>query len=153
MRFSKGLLLLGFGLISLVGLADYFTGYEISITLFYLIPIFLLTWFINEWTGALAALASSIAWFVSDYTAGHHYSHELIRYWSAIIYFGFFITFVIVLTNFRKTKKKLEHEIAGHEISEAALKKSEEKYQTLVESTDDSIYVMDRDCKSEASDS
>lgn len=105
-RFSKGLSLLGFGLISLVGLADYLTGYEISITLFYLIPIFLVTWFINKWTGVLAALVSSIAWFVSDYISGHHYSHEFIRYWSAVIYFGFFITFVIVLTNFRETKKK-----------------------------------------------
>jgi diguanylate cyclase (GGDEF)-like protein/PAS domain S-box-containing protein len=44
----------------------------------------------------------------------------------------------------RETNESLEMEIAEHRRSETALKKSEEKYRSLVESTDDSIYVIDK---------
>jgi diguanylate cyclase (GGDEF)-like protein/PAS domain S-box-containing protein len=44
----------------------------------------------------------------------------------------------------RDINESLEMEIVEHRRAEAALKKSEEKYRSLVESTDDSIYVIDR---------
>ncbi len=45
----------------------------------------------------------------------------------------------------REINESLEMEIGEHRLAEAALSKSEEKYRSLVESTDDSIYVIDRD--------
>ena len=42
--------------------------------------------------------------------------------------------------------KKLKREIEEHKHAEAALKSSEEKYRSLVESTQDSIYLVDKDC-------
>ncbi len=35
-------------LVALLGLLDYRTGFELSLTLFYLIPIFLVAWFTSE---------------------------------------------------------------------------------------------------------
>ncbi len=35
-------------LVALLGLLDYHTGFELSLTLFYLIPIFLVAWFTSE---------------------------------------------------------------------------------------------------------
>ncbi len=43
----------------------------------------------------------------------------------------------------REINESLEMEIAEHRLAETALIKSEEKYRSLVESTDDSIYVID----------
>lgn len=45
--------LITLGLISvlIVGCFDYITGYEISFSLFYLLPIFLITWFVNGKAG------------------------------------------------------------------------------------------------------
>ncbi len=47
----------------------------------------------------------------------------------------------------RSTNKKLQMEINERTRAEEALKSSEEKYRSLVESTDDSIYMVNKDCK------
>ena len=45
----------------------------------------------------------------------------------------------------KEINKELEDEIAKRILSGEALRKSEEKYSTLVESTEDSIYLLDRE--------
>jgi diguanylate cyclase (GGDEF)-like protein/PAS domain S-box-containing protein len=45
----------------------------------------------------------------------------------------------------REIKKELEQEIIEHKSLEAELRNSEEKYRSLVESAEDSIFVLDRD--------
>lgn len=49
------------------------------------------------------------------------------------------------IVNLRETNEELEQEIAQKILSEEELRKSEEKYSSLVESTEDSIYLIDRD--------
>lgn len=49
------------------------------------------------------------------------------------------------IATLREINKKLEQEIAQKRLSEEALRKSKENYSSLVESTEDSIYLMDRD--------
>ncbi|MDH4230406.1 MAG: diguanylate cyclase [Nitrospirota bacterium] len=49
------------------------------------------------------------------------------------------------LEGLRKTNGELEEEIARRKLPEEALRRSEEKYSSLVESTADSIYLVDRD--------
>ncbi len=47
---------------------------------------------------------------------------------------------------FKAAILKLRHEIREHEKVEERLKNSEEKYRSFLESTDDSIYMVDREC-------
>ena len=49
------------------------------------------------------------------------------------------------LDSLKEINKELEKEIAQRILSGEALRKSEEKYSTLVESTEDSIYLLDRE--------
>ena len=49
------------------------------------------------------------------------------------------------IASLKEINEELEQEIAQRKLSEEALRKSEEKYSSLVESADDSIYLMDRD--------
>src|SRR5664279_74424 len=56
--------------IGVVGLADYWTGYEWSMLIFYLIPITLGTWFVGRNYGMLLSGLSVAASVVSDIASG-----------------------------------------------------------------------------------
>jgi len=71
----------GFVLIVGVGFLDYLTGYEISFSLFYLIPISLLAWFAGRRFGVAASFVSALVWLLAEITAGQSYSHPVIHYW------------------------------------------------------------------------
>src|SRR5574340_607009 len=51
------------------------------------------------------------------------------------------------IASLREINEDLEREISRRINTEEAFRKSEEKYSSLVESTEDSIYLLDRDCR------
>jgi diguanylate cyclase (GGDEF)-like protein len=97
---------IGFVLIGIVGIIDFLTGYEIAFSLFYLIPISLVTWLTGRRFGMVMSLFSTIVWFISDVAAGASYSHPLIYAWNTIIILGFFIIVTYLLASLRTS---LEH--------------------------------------------
>ncbi len=86
------LVLLGLALIAAVGALDLVTGYEFSVSLFYLLPIALLAWVGGRRLGIVASTVSAIVWLAVDILSGHQYSHLALVVWNAAIRFGFFIT-------------------------------------------------------------
>jgi diguanylate cyclase (GGDEF)-like protein len=90
--------LLGFGIVSLttIGYVSFLAGVEISTSIFYLLPIAIVSWCAGRIEGGLIALASSISWYVADSFTGRIYSHPLISYWNLTVMFGFF--FVVSYT-------------------------------------------------------
>jgi diguanylate cyclase (GGDEF)-like protein len=88
-------------LISIIGYIDYITGKEISISLFYLIPVSIATWFINRWIGFLFAIIAGIVWFTADTASGQMYSHPFIPYWNATVRLGFFFTVSVLLSKLK----------------------------------------------------
>ncbi|HEX7541629.1 MAG TPA: GGDEF domain-containing protein [Anaerolineales bacterium] len=92
----------GFILVVFLGIVDYQTGVEISITLFYLIPIFLLAWFADENLGLVISAASAITWFLADYASGLIYSNIMIYVWNTLIRLGFFIVSSWLLSELRR---------------------------------------------------
>jgi len=95
----------GFILVVFLGIVDYQTGVEISITLFYLIPIFLLAWFADENLGLVISAASAITWFLADYANGLIYSNIMIYVWNTLIRLGFFIVSSWLLSELRRALK------------------------------------------------
>lgn len=61
---------IGAVLIGAIGFLDYGTGYELSFTAFYFVPIFLLTWLAGEWAGYCGALGSAASRTVADLLGG-----------------------------------------------------------------------------------
>jgi len=96
----------GIILIAGIGLVDFLTGYEIAFSLFYLVPLFLVTWFAGRLLGVVVSITSALVWLLADIASGHPYSHPAIYYWNSIIRFGFFIIVTILLS---ALKKALEH--------------------------------------------
>jgi len=67
-------------LLAIIAWLDYMTGYEVSLFLFYLIPIWWVTRSVNLAAGLSFCLLSAVILRLADYEAGHHFSREWI-YW------------------------------------------------------------------------
>jgi signal transduction histidine kinase len=73
------------GLMFLIVLADYVTGYEVTIYPFYAIPILLMVWFGDLRVAIAISVASTVAWWAVDKAVGHVYSTEWLRIWDATV--------------------------------------------------------------------
>jgi diguanylate cyclase (GGDEF)-like protein len=100
-------LLVGLLLIGVVGWLDYLTGYELSFSLFYLVPIALVAWAAGGRLGYAASALSALVWTFVDIQSGHQYSQPTALAWNAAIRLGFFVIVVYLLTQVRVL---LDHE-------------------------------------------
>ena len=92
----------GVCILIITGVADHFTGYEISLTLFYLPPIAIYTWFINARLGAIMAIASALTWLSADFSGGLQYSNPNIFIWNTLIRMGFLTIISYLVSVIRK---------------------------------------------------
>lgn len=105
------MILLGFAIIGAIGLSDFLTGYEFAFSLFYVIPITLVTWLMGRRLGIMASLTSAIVWFGADAATGHPYSHPLIPIWNSLIRLSFFVIITLLLSTARNAMER-EKELA-----------------------------------------
>lgn len=101
--------LLGLGIVSVIviGYLGLLAGVEISTSIFYLLPVAIVSWCAGRREGGLIALASSVAWYVADWYVGRTYTHPLIYYWNLAVMFGFFFIVSFTLSGL---KSVLENE-------------------------------------------
>lgn len=97
----------GIVLLCAMGVLDFVTGPELSFSVFYLIPITVVSLRTDWKYGMLAALASAGIWLAMDIYTGPTYSHPLIPYWNALIRLCFFLIVVF----FIRVNEKLRNEI------------------------------------------
>jgi diguanylate cyclase (GGDEF)-like protein len=96
------LMALSLVIVMVLGVIDYRTGEEISIAVFYLIPVALVTWYVARWAGVFMSCLSGATWLITDWTTGHIYSHLLVLYWNSIVNLAFFLLFTFVLSAVKK---------------------------------------------------
>jgi diguanylate cyclase (GGDEF)-like protein len=89
-------------LILLVGYLDYLTGFELSFSLFYLIPVAATAWFAGRRSAMVMALLSALVWAVSNRLAGEVNSHPLVALWNSMIRLGFFSIVALLLSYLRQ---------------------------------------------------
>lgn len=97
--------------IGVIGVIDFLTGYELGFSVFYVLPISLITWLKGRWLGLLAAFVSAFVWFIADIATGHPYSHALILIWNTFIRFAFFVITTVLLSALRSSLQR-ESELA-----------------------------------------
>jgi diguanylate cyclase (GGDEF)-like protein len=97
----------GFALIGLLGFLDFLTGYEFAFSLFYLIPISLITWLTGRRLGIVASFVSTLVWILSDVAAENPYLHIVIYAWNIFMGLCFFVIVTFLLSTLRRA---LEHE-------------------------------------------
>jgi len=81
---------------------DYVTGYEFGFFIFYFIPVSIAAWYGGRRSGLAFALASGVAWFVSDRLSLHPYSKAFFIYWETFIRLVSFLTTALTLNKIRE---------------------------------------------------
>jgi diguanylate cyclase (GGDEF)-like protein len=106
--FSSVLVLAGLFLyVVLMGYIDYRTGDELSLSLFYVLPVIAAVWFSGAATGVVVALLSIAAMFVAD-----HYSAEekeiitRIYIWNTVAVAGYYLLVIVLLEKLKKSIRR-----------------------------------------------
>ncbi len=81
----SGLLIVGF-----LGATDYLTGSELAFSIFYLVPITIVTLLGGKTQGMIVSCVSAATWAVADVLGGAQYSHPLIPFWNGAMRLGYF---------------------------------------------------------------
>jgi diguanylate cyclase (GGDEF)-like protein len=89
-----------------LGIIDYFTGYEVSFALFYLLPVSFVVWFAGKEAGFFISIIAAATWHLANSLAGELFSNPLIPYWNAATRLGFFVVVTLILS---RLKLALEH--------------------------------------------
>ncbi|HEY9445783.1 MAG TPA: hypothetical protein VIQ62_01805, partial [Burkholderiales bacterium] len=113
-------------LVALIAVADYLTGYELTLSILYFAPIFVATWRCGVHTGIVVSGCAVIAWMTSDILAGHHYSHPFYRVWEGSIKLITWSMFAVLLDRLK-----------------TVLDRSDQRFVTVLDSLDAIVYVAD----------
>ncbi len=90
-------------LIVVIGIAtvaslDFMTGFEVSLSLFYLFPVSLATWILGKKAGVFVSCLSAITWLFVNYILNEYTSSPLLYLWNSLIRFGFFYIVTLLLS-------------------------------------------------------
>ena len=96
---SRGwLTAIALGIVAILGFIDYTTGFELSFSFFYLIPITMMAWVLGKDTGLFFSVLCSAVWLLSNLLSGEDFSSPAIGVWNTLIRFGFYSVVTVLLT-------------------------------------------------------
>jgi diguanylate cyclase (GGDEF)-like protein len=101
---------LGGLLVGLLGIVDYLTGNDIVFSLFYLIPILLVTLAVSKIAGVYTSILSALILLAAEIAAGQSYSHPAIYFWNTAIravFFSFFSYLVAELYQSHREERQM----------------------------------------------
>lgn len=102
-------MLLGLLLVVLIGFLDQLTGYELSFSIFYLLPIILVSHRCPAWMAVLFSVISAGVWLLVDVAAGHIYGHIAIAFWNAVVRLSFFLIIALFVIDLKKRLLREEY--------------------------------------------
>lgn len=106
---QRFIIIIGIALIILIGGVDYITGSEISVSVFYLIPIAMIAWLTNKmYMGVSAAIFAAVVWLIVDVAGDRVYSSDVIPVWNASVRLSFFLIVVFALSFLRDARHRQE---------------------------------------------
>ncbi|MGC4015970.1 MAG: histidine kinase [Luteolibacter sp.] len=122
---------------------DYFSGYELSFAVFYLIPVVITAWHARWSVACVVSMVSVACSLLGDVADGARYSSILVVWWNMVILFCFYLSMVTVVLKLKASRQGLEarvkertaelmEEIAARERLEKALLDVSEKEQRRI---------------------
>ena len=100
------ILLISIASVVILGITDYLSGFEMSFSIFYLIPISLTILLGDFKLGILISLLSAISWYLADISSGHTYQSIFTPIWNSIVRFGYFLIHTYFFSQFIKLYEK-----------------------------------------------
>jgi signal transduction histidine kinase len=102
---------LSLGMVAVVGMLDFLTGFELTFFAFYLIPVTLAVWFVGRGFGIFVSALCVVVSIVGDLFAGARYSSSLVPVWNTAISLTFFLVVVGILARLRGLHDELEERV------------------------------------------
>ncbi|MBN2121067.1 MAG: GGDEF domain-containing protein [Candidatus Omnitrophica bacterium] len=102
---------LGVVMLAIIGIFDYLTGYKLGLSIFYLLPIVMVTWTNGRNNGLLMCVAGAIVWLIADTMARLPDVNHTIVHWNAGIRLGYFLIIAYMLSKL-KTVLTLQRQLA-----------------------------------------
>jgi signal transduction histidine kinase len=101
----------GVGVLVVIGVVDYLTGFEVLFAAFYLLEVGLAAWFVGRGFGIIMSILSVVVWIGGDVAAGAHYSRPFVPIWNAAILLVVYSTVVWILASLRRLQSELESKV------------------------------------------
>lgn len=89
-------------LLAVVGTIDLAIGYELSLSIFYAIPVGLSAWYLGRRFGLLLSILSALVLFVVDAAGGHQYLSTTSPLWNTAGHLGFFFIITVLLNDLHR---------------------------------------------------
>lgn len=93
---------LGLAFLGVVGVVDHLSGPDLSLSLFYIMPVGLVTWNLGRRTGAWFVTLATLVGFVADLFTNTA-TNDVVPYWNAVVRFAVFITFSALIATLEDT--------------------------------------------------
>lgn len=93
---------------AIIGLIDYYVSAEVYVSILYLIPIGIGTWFADNCTGFLLSIISAIVSLLVNQSQDKFNLPIVTHYWNTIVNLGFFLFTNYLLSSLKITLKTLE---------------------------------------------
>lgn len=119
-----GVTIIGYLILLLIGIVDFQTGHELSSSVLYLFPIYLIAAnrYSRKTDAALIAFFCSLSWLFSELLSSYTYSNASIIYWNTLVRV---ITFTLIsLLLYRLKKNRLHAEVMNKELEAANAEKN-----------------------------
>ncbi len=125
---GPGWLALCIALIAGVAVIDYANGYELSVSILYLAPVFLSAWIFGRQAGVVMSIIAAVFWLLSVLFMNDVYVNPLIHVWDALILFFTLAIFAVIISMLK-----------------TALGHADERFVTVLEGLDAAVYVADEE--------
>ena len=90
-------------LVVLLGVADYLDGPDISLLVFYAVPVLVAAWYAGRRAGFLMCAAGGLSYLAGAYVTTGHFSHPLIPYWNAAARLGLILILAHLIASFKRS--------------------------------------------------
>ena len=103
------IIFISLGNIIVIGFLDFITGVELSFSLFYLLPISIVTWFLGKKLGILFSFFSVIIWQIVNIISGQNINNYLIASWNFLTYLIIFLMIAFLLDEINNLLYKVQN--------------------------------------------
>ena len=101
-RSPRAVTLIAVAIAVAIGFIDLVSGYDLSLGLFYVVPIFLVSWYVSRIAGLLESLFCAGIWLFANYLSAPEHLPQVILLWNTAIRLGFFVVITVLLASLRE---------------------------------------------------
>ncbi|ANA40950.1 MULTISPECIES: diguanylate cyclase domain-containing protein [Geobacter] len=97
---------LGAIILVMVGVIDYLTGPNFSLSIFYLIPVLLVSWYAGRVPGIAISFACALTWLIAGLLEKTYCEYPVVLYWNDLMELAFFLTVTILITALKSSLQR-----------------------------------------------